>query len=261
MFPYPTLNYPPMAPINPMAYRDPNPPRRRWRPFRPPLAAQIEDLRRSIASLTLKQRAPNPPAGPPAKRKKPAPKPKPAQAKKKRPPPPAKKQKRKPKPGKRQRMCMKLESDKTFPIMLNGQVNGYACVVGGRVFKPLHVEGRIDNEQLAAIKLKKASIYDLEYGDVPQCMKSDTLQYTSDKPPGFYNWHHGAVQYENNRFTVPRGVGGKGDSGRPILDNKGRVVAIVLGGVNEGSRTALSVVTWNQKGVTVKDTPEGSEPW
>nr|AMN91523.1 structural polyprotein [Eastern equine encephalitis virus] len=261
MFPYPTLNYPPMAPINPMAYRDPNPPRRRWRPFRPPLAAQIEDLRRSIANLTLKQRAPNPPAGPPAKRKKPAPKPKPAQAKKKRPPPPAKKQKHKPKPGKRQRMCMKLESDKTFPIMLNGQVNGYACVVGGRVFKPLHVEGRIDNEQLAAIKLKKASIYDLEYGDVPQCMKSDTLQYTSDKPPGFYNWHHGAVQYENNRFTVPRGVGGKGDSGRPILDNKGRVVAIVLGGVNEGSRTALSVVTWNQKGVTVKDTPEGSEPW
>nr|ANJ02312.1 structural polyprotein [Highlands J virus] len=259
MFPYPQLTFPPMYQPNPMAYRDPNPPRRRWRPFRPPLAAQIEDLRRSIANLTLKQRAPNPPAGPPAKKKKTQPKPKATPPKKKKQQ--VKKQKRKPKPGKRQRMCMKLESDKTFPILLNGQVNGYACVVGGRLMKPLHVEGKIDNEQLAAIKLKKASMYDLEYGDVPQNMKSDTLQYTSEKPPGFYNWHHGAVQYENGRFTVPRGVGGKGDSGRPILDNKGRVVAIVLGGANEGSRTALSVVTWNQKGVTIKDTPEGTEQW
>ncbi|ACT68009.1 structural polyprotein [Fort Morgan virus] len=259
MFPYPTPSFQAMYPAPPMAYRDPNPPRRRWRPFRVPLAAQIEELRRSIANLTFKQRKPQPPAGPPAKKRKTPPKPKNQQRKKTKPH--AKKQRSKPKPGKRQRLCMKLESDKTFPVVLNGQINGYACVVGGRLMKPLHVEGKIDNEQLAAVKLKKASMYDLEYGDVPQNMKSDTLQYTSEKPPGFYNWHHGAVQYENGRFSVPRGVGGKGDSGRPILDNKGRVVAIVLGGVNEGSRTALSVVTWNQKGVTIKITPEGTEPW
>nr|3J0C_C Chain C, Capsid protein [Venezuelan equine encephalitis virus (strain TC-83)]3J0C_F Chain F, Capsid protein [Venezuelan equine encephalitis virus (strain TC-83)]3J0C_I Chain I, Capsid protein [Venezuelan equine encephalitis virus (strain TC-83)]3J0C_L Chain L, Capsid protein [Venezuelan equine encephalitis virus (strain TC-83)]7N1H_I Chain I, Capsid [Venezuelan equine encephalitis virus]7N1H_J Chain J, Capsid [Venezuelan equine encephalitis virus]7N1H_K Chain K, Capsid [Venezuelan equine e len=162
---------------------------------------------------------------------------------------------------KRQRMVMKLESDKTFPIMLEGKINGYACVVGGKLFRPMHVEGKIDNDVLAALKTKKASKYDLEYADVPQNMRADTFKYTHEKPQGYYSWHHGAVQYENGRFTVPKGVGAKGDSGRPILDNQGRVVAIVLGGVNEGSRTALSVVMWNEKGVTVKYTPENCEQW
>ncbi len=233
-----------------------------------------------MANLTFKQRRNANPGGPPAKKRKPA-----NQGNgsgkvngKKNNQPQGKKQKKKNpgktgnqtgkknakaknKPGKRQRMVMKLESDKTFPILLDGRVNGYACVVGGKLFRPMHVEGKIDNDVLSTIKTKKASKYDLEYADVPQNMRSDTFKYTHEKPQGYYNWHHGAVQYENGRFTVPKGVGAKGDSGRPILDNQGRVVAIVLGGANEGSRTALSVVTWNEKGVTVKYTPENCEQW
>ncbi len=231
-----------------------------------------------MANLTFKQRRESPPEGPPAKKKKREPQQaatpiknaqkKNGKGKKKKPKgavqpknQPASKKKPNKKPGKRQRMVMKLESDKTFPIMLDGKINGYACVVGGKLFRPMHVEGKIDNETLAALKTKKATKYDLEYADVPQSMRADTFRYTHEKPQGYYNWHHGAVQYENGRFTVPKGVGAKGDSGRPILDNQGRVVAIVLGGVNEGSRTALSVVMWTEKGVTVKYTPENCEQW
>ncbi|YP_006491235.1 truncated polyprotein [Venezuelan equine encephalitis virus] len=270
----------PMYPMQPMPYRNPfAAPRRPWFPRTDPfLAMQVQELTRSMANLTFKQRRDAPPEGPPAKKpKREAPqkqkgggqgKKKKNQGKKKAKtgPPNPKAQsgnKKKPnkKPGKRQRMVMKLESDKTFPIMLEGKINGYACVVGGKLFRPMHVEGKIDNDVLAALKTKKASKYDLEYADVPQNMRADTFKYTHEKPQGYYSWHHGAVQYENGRFTVPKGVGAKGDSGRPILDNQGRVVAIVLGGVNEGSRTALSVVMWNEKGVTVKYTPENCEQW
>ncbi len=269
--------------MQPMSYRNPfAAPRRPWFPRSDPfLAMRVEELARSMANLTFKQRRSNPPDGPPAKRRRRtnqgngqtnqnngqrSSKAKAKQQKKK---PPAAKgpkntqktAKSKNKPGKRQRTAMKLESDKTFPIRLDGKINGYACVVGGKLFRPLHVEGKIDNDILAALKTKKASKYDLEYADVPQSMRSDTFKYTHEKPRGYYSWHHGAVQYENGRFTVPKGVGAKGDSGRPILDNQGRVVAIVLGGANEGSRTALSVVTWNERGVTVKYTPENCEPW
>nr|AGE98217.1 structural polyprotein [Venezuelan equine encephalitis virus] len=274
MFPYQ-----PMYPMQPMPFRNPfATPRRPWFPRTDPfLAMQVQELARSMANLTFKQRRDVPPEGPPAKKKKKdnsqqggrnqngKKKNKLVKKKKKTGPPPPKntggKKKVNRKPGKRQRMVMKLESDKTFPIMLDGKVNGYACVVGGKLFRPLHVEGKIDNDVLSSLKTKKASKYDLEYADVPQSMRADTFKYTHEKPQGYYSWHHGAVQYENGRFTVPKGVGAKGDSGRPILDNQGRVVAIVLGGVNEGSRTALSVVTWNEKGVTVKYTPENSEQW
>nr|P05674.1 RecName: Full=Structural polyprotein; AltName: Full=p130; Contains: RecName: Full=Capsid protein; AltName: Full=Coat protein; Short=C; Contains: RecName: Full=Precursor of protein E3/E2; AltName: Full=p62; AltName: Full=pE2; Contains: RecName: Full=Assembly protein E3; Contains: RecName: Full=Spike glycoprotein E2; AltName: Full=E2 envelope glycoprotein; Contains: RecName: Full=6K protein; Contains: RecName: Full=Spike glycoprotein E1; AltName: Full=E1 envelope glycoprotein [Venezuelan equine en len=270
----------PMYPMQPMPYRNPfAAPRRPWFPRTDPfLAMQVQELTRSMANLTFKQRRDAPPEGPSAKKpKKEASqkqkgggqgKKKKNQGKKKAktgPPNPkaqnGNKKKTNKKPGKRQRMVMKLESDKTFPIMLEGKINGYACVVGGKLFRPMHVEGKIDNDVLAALKTKKASKYDLEYADVPQNMRADTFKYTHEKPQGYYSWHHGAVQYENGRFTVPKGVGAKGDSGRPILDNQGRVVAIVLGGVNEGSRTALSVVMWNEKGVTVKYTPENCEQW
>ncbi|AAD14555.1 structural polyprotein [Mucambo virus] len=275
MFPYQST----MFPMQPAPFRNPYaPPRRPWFPRTDPfLAMQVQELARSMASLTFKQRRDTPPEGPPAKKKRKEPQQQVAQAqvkkkngkpKKKKsngaPPPKNQKSTKKKtnkKPGKRQRMVMKLESDKTFPILLDGKINGYACVVGGKLFRPMHVEGKIDNETLASLKTKKASKYDLEYADVPQSMRADTFKYTHDKPQGYYNWHHGAVQYENGRFTVPKGVGAKGDSGRPILDNQGRVVAIVLGGVNEGSRTALSVVMWNEKGVTVKYTPENCEQW
>lgn len=113
-------------------------------------------------------------------------------------------------------MVMKLESDKTFPIMLEGKINGYACVVGGKLFRPMHVEGKIDNDVLAALKTKKASKYDLEYADVPQNMRADTFKYTHEKPQGYYSWHHGAVQYENGRFTVPKGVGAKETADDPF---------------------------------------------
>nr|AVP73333.1 structural polyprotein [Venezuelan equine encephalitis virus]AVP73339.1 structural polyprotein [Venezuelan equine encephalitis virus]AVP73341.1 structural polyprotein [Venezuelan equine encephalitis virus] len=275
MFPYQQT----MFPMQPVPFRNPYaPPRRPWFPRTDPfLAMQVQELARSMANLTFKQRRDTPPEGPPAKKKRKEPQQQAAQAqgkkkngktkKKKRnggPPPKNQsgtKKKVNKKPGKRQRMVMKLESDKTFPIMLDGKINGYACVVGGKLFRPMHVEGKIDNDTLASLKTKKASKYDLEYADVPQSMRADTFKYTHEKPQGYYNWHHGAVQYENGRFTVPKGVGAKGDSGRPILDNQGRVVAIVLGGVNEGSRTALSVVMWNEKGVTVKYTPENCEQW
>ncbi|AAD14557.1 structural polyprotein [Tonate virus] len=275
MFPY----QPTMFPMQPAPFRNPYAaPRRPWFPRTDPfLAMQVQELARSMANLTFKQRRGAMPGGPPAKKKRKEPQQQVTQAqdkkkngkmkKKKRngaAPPKNKnspKKKTNKKPGKRQRMVMKLESDKTFPIMLDGKINRYACVVGGKLFRPMHVEGKIDNDTLAALKMKKASKYDLEYADVPQNMRSDTLKYTHEKPQGYYNWHHGAVQYENGRFTVPKGVGAKGDSGRPILDNQGRVVAIVLGGANEGSRTALSVVMWTEKGVTVKYTPENCEQW
>nr|YP_009509036.1 nucleocapsid protein [Pixuna virus] len=275
MFPF----TPAMYPMQPMPFRSPFPaPRRPWFPRPDPyLALQVQELARSMANLTFTQRRESQGEGPPAKKKRKNPR-QPVQRnqngmkkgergkkKKQRENAPqknqAKKKKVNNKPGKRQRMVMKLESDKTFPIMLEGRTNGYACVVGGKLFRPMHVEGRIDNDALAALKTKKASKYDLEYADVPQSMRADTFKYTHEKPQGYYSWHHGAVQYENGRFTVPKGVGAKGDSGRPILDNQGRVVAIVLGGVNEGSRTALSVVMWNEKGVTVKYTPENCEQW
>nr|URH10274.1 structural polyprotein [Barmah Forest virus] len=169
-------------------------------------------------------------------------------------------QKKKSKPGKRMRNCMKIENDCIFPVMLDGKVNGYACLVGDKVMKPAHVKGTIDNPELAKLTFKKSSKYDLECAQVPVCMKSDASKFTHEKPEGHYNWHHGAVQFSNGRFTIPTGSGKPGDSGRPIFDNTGKVVAIVLGGANEGARTALSVVTWNKDMVT-RITPEESVEW
>nr|8IHP_C Chain C, Capsid protein [Semliki Forest virus]8IHP_F Chain F, Capsid protein [Semliki Forest virus]8IHP_I Chain I, Capsid protein [Semliki Forest virus]8IHP_L Chain L, Capsid protein [Semliki Forest virus] len=162
--------------------------------------------------------------------------------------------------GKRERMCMKIENDCIFEVKHEGKVTGYACLVGDKVMKPAHVKGVIDNADLAKLAFKKSSKYDLECAQIPVHMRSDASKYTHEKPEGHYNWHHGAVQYSGGRFTIPTGAGKPGDSGRPIFDNKGRVVAIVLGGANEGSRTALSVVTWNKDMVT-RVTPEGSEEW
>nr|AHB79113.1 structural polyprotein [Chikungunya virus] len=179
-------------------------------------------------------------------RKKQPPKKKPAQKKKK--------------PGRRERMCMKIENDCIFEVKHEGKVTGYACLVGDKVMKPAHVKGTIDNADLAKLAFKRSSKYDLECAQIPVHMKSDASKFTHEKPEGYYNWHHGAVQYSGGRFTIPTGAGKPGDSGRPIFDNKGRVVAIVLGGANEGARTALSVVTWN-KDIVTKITPEGAEEW
>nr|QEP54776.1 structural polyprotein [Chikungunya virus]QEP54782.1 structural polyprotein [Chikungunya virus] len=178
--------------------------------------------------------------------KKQSPKKKPAQKKKK--------------PGRRERMCMKIENDCIFEVKHEGKVTGYACLVGDKVMKPAHVKGTIDNADLAKLAFKRSSKYDLECAQIPVHMKSDASKFTHEKPEGYYNWHHGAVQYSGGRFTIPTGAGKPGDSGRPIFDNKGRVVAIVLGGANEGARTALSVVTWN-KDIVTKITPEGAEEW
>ncbi len=157
-------------------------------------------------------------------------------------------------------MCMKIENDCIFEVKHEGKVTGYACLVGDKVMKPAHVKGTIDNADLAKLAFKRSSKYDLECAQIPVHMKSDASKFTHEKPEGYYNWHHGAVQYSGGRFTIPTGAGKPGDSGRPIFDNKGRVVAIVLGGANEGTRTALSVVTWN-KDIVTKITPEGSVEW
>ncbi|YP_006491257.1 truncated polyprotein [Southern elephant seal virus] len=164
------------------------------------------------------------------------------------------------KPGKRERACMKIESDCIFPVKLDGLITGYACLVGDKVMKPAHVQGTIDNPILAKLNFKRSSKYDMESAPVPTIMRSDAAKFTCEKPEGYYNWHNGAVQYSDGRFTIPTGAGKPGDSGRPIFDNKGRVVAIVLGGANEGERTALSVVTWN-KNTVVKVTPEETVEW
>nr|5H23_A Chain A, Capsid Protein [Chikungunya virus]5H23_B Chain B, Capsid Protein [Chikungunya virus] len=156
--------------------------------------------------------------------------------------------------------CMKIENDCIFEVKHEGKVTGYACLVGDKVMKPAHVKGTIDNADLAKLAFKRSSKYDLECAQIPVHMKSDASKFTHEKPEGYYNWHHGAVQYSGGRFTIPTGAGKPGDSGRPIFDNKGRVVAIVLGGANEGARTALSVVTWN-KDIVTKITPEGAEEW
>lgn len=155
---------------------------------------------------------------------------------------------------------MKIENDCIFEVKHEGKVTGYACLVGDKVMKPAHVKGTIDNADLAKLAFKRSSKYDLECAQIPVHMKSDASKFTHEKPEGYYNWHHGAVQYSGGRFTIPTGAGKPGDSGRPIFDNKGRVVAIVLGGANEGARTALSVVTWN-KDIVTKITPEGAEEW
>nr|UNA00698.1 structural polyprotein [Chikungunya virus] len=178
----------------------------------------------------------------------------------KKPPPKKKPAQKKKKPGRRERMCMKIENDCIFEVKYEGKVTGYACLVGDKVMKPAHVKGTIDNADLAKLAFKRSSKYDLECAQIPVHMKSDASKFTHEKPEGYYNWHHGAVQYSGGRFTIPTGAGKPGDSGRPIFDNKGRVVAIVLGGANEGARTALSVVTWN-KDIVTKITPEGAEEW
>nr|UDE22459.1 structural protein [Chikungunya virus] len=175
-------------------------------------------------------------------------------------PPKKKPAQKKRKPGRRERMCMKIENDCIFEVKHEGKVTGYACLVGDKVMKPAHVKGTIDNADLAKLAFKRSSKYDLECAQIPVHMKSDASKFTHEKPEGYYNWHHGAVQYSGGRFTIPTGAGKPGDSGRPIFDNKGRVVAIVLGGANEGARTALSVVTWN-KDIVTKITPEGAEEW
>nr|QHG11032.1 structural polyprotein [Chikungunya virus] len=175
-------------------------------------------------------------------------------------PPKKKPAQKKKKPGRRERMCMKIENDCIFEVKHEGKVTGYACLVGDKVMKPAHLKGTIDNADLAKLAFKRSSKYDLECAQIPVHMKSDASKFTHEKPEGYYNWHHGAVQYSGGRFTIPTGAGKPGDSGRPIFDNKGRVVAIVLGGANEGARTALSVVTWN-KDIVTKITPEGAEEW
>nr|BBC18128.1 structural polyprotein [Chikungunya virus] len=175
-------------------------------------------------------------------------------------PPKKKPVQKKKKPGRRERMCMKIENDCIFEVKHEGKVTGYACLVGDKVMKPAHVKGTIDNADLAKLAFKRSSKYDLECAQIPVHMKSDASKFTHEKPEGYYNWHHGAVQYSGGRFTIPTGAGKPGNSGRPIFDNKGRVVAIVLGGANEGARTALSVVTWN-KDIVTKITPEGAEEW
>ncbi|QEV83786.1 structural polyprotein [Agua Salud alphavirus] len=251
------------------------PPRRPqpWRvaPAQPPrarpnaLAQQVQQLTSAVNSLMLRQQ-PAPrrravrPVRPAQPKKKPAP---PPQKKKQEPPKKAAPQKKSaPKPGKRQRTAMKLEADKTFEVKdSDGQVTGYAICVEGRVMKPLHVKGTIDHPILSKLRFDKASTHDIEYAKLPPQMKTNAFRYTSEHPEGFYNWHHGAVQYSDGRFSIVTGNGGPGDSGRPILDNNGRVVAIVLGGANEGARTSLSVVTWKPSGTAVRTTPEGTVPW
>nr|AAO33331.1 structural polyprotein precursor [Bebaru virus] len=248
----------------------PRPAARPWPVAMPPAplpvfdqqAQQMQQLNAAVNNLTMRQaRVTAPPK--PLKKKKQVPKKKntpkktKSDTKKKQPP---KKVVKKKKAGRRERMCMKIENDCIFEVKLDGKVTGYACLVGDKVMKPAHVKGVIDNADLAKLAFKKSSKYDLECAQIPVHMRSDASKYTHEKPEGHYNWHHGAVQYCNGRFTIPTGAGKPGDSGRPIFDNKGRVVAIVLGGANEGSRTALSVVTWNKDMVT-KVTPEGTVEW
>nr|QFR08084.1 structural polyprotein [Ross River virus]QFR08086.1 structural polyprotein [Ross River virus]QFR08228.1 structural polyprotein [Ross River virus] len=226
-------------------------------------AQQMQQLISAVSALTTKQNV----KAPKGQRKKKQQKPKEKKENQKKKPTQKKKQQQKPKPqakkkkpGRRERMCMKIENDCIFEVKLDGKVTGYACLVGDKVMKPAHVKGTIDNPDLAKLTYKKSSKYDLECAQIPVHMKSDASKYTHEKPEGHYNWHHGAVQYSGGRFTIPTGAGKPGDSGRPIFDNKGRVVAIVLGGANEGARTALSVVTWTKDMVT-RVTPEGTEEW
>nr|ALI88650.1 structural polyprotein [Mayaro virus] len=243
----------------------PRMPPRPWRP-RPPTiqrpdqqARQMQQLIAAVSTLALRQNAAAPQRGRKKQPRRKKPKPQPEKPKKQEQKPKQKKTPKK-KPGRRERMCMKIEHDCIFEVKHEGKVTGYACLVGDKVMKPAHVPGVIDNIDLARLSYKKSSKYDLECAQIPVAMKSDASKYTHEKPEGHYNWHYGAVQYTGGRFTVPTGVGKPGDSGRPIFDNKGRVVAIVLGGANEGARTALSVVTWNKDMVT-KITPEGTEEW
>nr|QBG67157.1 structural protein [Eilat virus] len=166
------------------------------------------------------------------------------------------------KPGKRERTALRLQADRVFPIVNDKQVTvGYAVALEGRVMKPLHVKGTIDHPLLASLKFTKSTSFDMEYAALPTTMRSEAFSYTSEHPDGFYSWVHGAVQCTNGRFSVPTGAGGPGDSGRPILDNTGKVVALVLGGANEGARTSLSVVTWNKSGTAVKTTPDDTVEW
>nr|WMP40158.1 structural polyprotein [Sindbis virus]WMP40160.1 structural polyprotein [Sindbis virus]WMP40162.1 structural polyprotein [Sindbis virus] len=234
-------------------------------PARNGLATQIQQLTSAVNALVIgqvsrqqqpRQRPAPKPRRQPPKQQQPKPK------KTKNPEKPKKKQPTKPKPGKRQRMALKLEADRLFDVKNEaGEVIGHALAMEGKVMKPLHVKGTIDHPVLSKLKFTKSSAYDMEFAQLPTNMRSEAFSYTSEHPEGFYNWHHGAVQYSGGRFTVPKGAGGKGDSGRPIMDNTGKVVAIVLGGADEGARTALSVVTWNSKGKTIKTTPEGTEEW
>nr|UEE94693.1 structural polyprotein [Sindbis virus] len=234
-------------------------------PARNGLATQIQQLTSAVNALVIgqvsrqqqpRQRPAPKPRRQPPKQQQPKPK------KTKNPEKPKKKQPTKPKPGKRQRMALKLEADRLFDVKNEaGEVIGHALAMEGKVMKPLHVKGTIDHPVLSKLKFTKSSAYDMEFAQLPTNMRSEAFSYTSEHPEGFYNWHHGAVQYSGGRFTVPKGAGGKGDSGRPIMDNTGKVVAIVLGGADEGARTALSVITWNSKGKTIKTTPEGTEEW
>ncbi|BBC45635.1 structural polyprotein [Mwinilunga alphavirus] len=166
------------------------------------------------------------------------------------------------KPGKRERTALRLQADRVFPIVNDQQATvGYAVALEGQIMKPLHVKGTIDHPLLSTLKFTKSTSFDMEYAPLPASMRSDAFNYTSEHPDGFYSWVHGAVQCTNGRFSIPTGAGGPGDSGRPILDNTGKVVALVLGGANEGTRTSLSVVTWNKSGTASKTTPDDTVEW
>ncbi|APQ48385.1 structural polyprotein [Tai Forest alphavirus] len=238
-------------------------PRRGPPPYRPPranmsLTRQVEALTTAVQKLVVvNKRRPDKEQTNTQQRQAAAQK---AVARK--PPPSKKPATPKRKPGRRERTALRLQADRVFPILSDQQVTvGYAVALEGRVMKPLHVKGTIDHPLLASLKFTKSTSFDMEYAILPLSMRSDAFSYTSEHPDGFYSWVHGAVQCTNGRFSIPTGAGGPGDSGRPVLDNTGKVVALVLGGANEGSRTALSVVTWNSSGTASKTTPEDTVEW
>ncbi len=245
----------------------------------PPQDGTISQLIGALTKLTMR-RPPQPRPRPvfqrqpfrprrqrPPPKKQPQPK-KPPQkqtAPKKTAPPKNPKKKQTKRPGKAQRNTIKFEADTVLSVLNDGKVVGYATMVGDKLIKPLHVKGEVDHPELKNLSFKKSTKLDLECADLPRQFIHQSLRHTVKRPSngmGVYQWHHGPVQLADGRFTVPTSdKGGKGDSGRPILDNEGKVIAIVLGGAEEGTRRSLSVLTWNPKNAFVKDTPEGTVEW
>ncbi|QEP51830.1 structural protein [Comber alphavirus] len=123
---------------------------------------------------------------------------------------------------------------------------GWAVMIGSRIYKPAHVQGVIDHPELSKVKFLQARDLDLQVGTVPRSMKK-----LSAKPgplvDGVYSWQRGAISVASGVVVDLSKGGKKGDSGRPILDNEGRVVGLVLGGALSGDEMRLSVIGFDSK--------------
>nr|AVM87428.1 structural polyprotein [Wenling fish alphavirus] len=147
--------------------------------------------------------------------------------------------------GKNLRIAVERTIQHTLEVKdTKGTVQGYAIMIGTRLFKPNHVKGTVDHPLLKEVRFKKAADLDLDMADLPPSLHQDAGAYTKYKE-GAYTWRHGVIQIKDDVVHDVGGKGKNGDSGLPILDNSGKIAGMVLGGVREHNQNRLSILAFN----------------